>query len=260
MTLTSISRRVRPALLAAALAIAPAALAADAAPVHWGYDDVASPAQWAAIAPACKGSLQSPIDLWSSSVTHEGAQRLKAAYHRVPFAVINNGHTLQATPQGQPLNSIELDGETFTLAQFHVHTPSEHTVDGKAHDMELHLVHTSASGKVAVVAVFYDIGDANPALGELFDRTPGELSHAGERIALYSTLDPADLLPAHSNVVHYTGSLTTPPCTEGVLWNVEMTPQQLSAEQLDALRFVFPHNARPVQPFNQRTLVDEPGR
>lgn len=117
--------------------------------------------------------------------------------------MINNGHTLQATPQPGGANTITLDGETFTLAQFHVHTPSEH-------------------------------------------------------IRLYAPINPARLLPDHSRVVHYTGSLTTPPCTEGVLWNIEMEPQTISRQQLDALRSVFPHKARPIQSFNKRALIDEP--
>ncbi|WP_349986225.1 carbonic anhydrase [Stenotrophomonas sp. WHRI 8082] len=248
----------RTGLLAAAVCATAALASASGDPPHWGYDTLASPAQWAGIAPACAGPQQSPIDLWSSDIKHGARSALESDYQDTRFEVINNGHTLQATPQPGGAKTITLDGETFTLAQFHVHTPSEHHVDGKAHDMELHLVHTSASGKVAVVAVFFDVGKPNNALGELFDRTTAELSQPGERIRLYAPINPARLLPDHSRVVHYTGSLTTPPCTEGVLWNIEMEPQTLSRQQLDALRSVFPHNARPIQSFNKRTLIDEP--
>ena len=244
--------------LAAALCAATAlASASDAAP-HWGYEDVVSPAAWSGMAPACAGPQQSPIDLWSSDIKHGRQRGLDTDYQFSRFTVLNNGHTLQATPLPGRDNHIELNDERFDLVQFHVHTPSEHHVDGKAHDMELHLVHASASGKVAVVAVFFDVGKSNTALGELFDRTTAELSQAGQQIQLYAAINPERLLPSHSRVVHYSGSLTTPPCTEGVLWNIELEPQSISREQLDALRFVFPHNARPIQPFNQRALFDEP--
>src|SRR5690606_7355939 len=130
---------------------------------------------------------------------------------------------------------------------------------GQTHDMELHMVHTSPSGRIAVLAAFYDVGDEAPALAELFERVPGELLHTGEQASLRHTINPATLLPAQSRVVHYTGSLTTPPCTEGVLWAVDLQPRELSHAQLDALRLAFPHNARPVQSFNERDLSDEAG-
>lgn len=258
MTSTASTPRRRAGLLAAALSLAaPLAMAADTAP-HWGYERIVSPGQWSTFAPACSGDLQSPINLWSSSVQHGQQHRLKTSYTATTFEVVNNGHTLQATPLPGDSNTIELDGERFTLAQFHVHTPSEHHVDGRAHDMELHLVHSSASGRTAVVAVFFDVGAPDDALTELFDRIPGELAEVDNPLVLKEKIDPAMLLPTHSRVVHYIGSLTTPPCSEGVLWNIELEPRQLSRDQLDALRRVHPHNARPIQSFNTRTLVDEP--
>ncbi len=258
MTSSASAPRRRAGLLAATLfLVTPLAMAADTAP-HWGYERIVTPEDWSEFAPACRGELQSPINLWSSSVRHGEQPRLATHYAATRFDVINNGHTLQATPLPGQDNTIELDGERFTLAQFHVHTPSEHHVDGHEHDMELHLVHASASGRIAVLAVFYDVGEPDPALAELFDRIPGELGQAGNQLALQETIDPAALLPVHSRVVHYSGSLTTPPCSEGVLWNIELQPRQLSRSQLDALRHVYPHNARPIQSFNARTLVDEP--
>ncbi len=250
--------RRRAGLLAAALFLAtPLAMAADTGP-HWGYERIVTPEHWSEFAPACSGELQSPINLWSRSVLHSEQPRLATHYAATRFDVINNGHTLQATPLPGQDNTIELDGERFTLAQFHVHTPSEHHVDGHEHDMELHLVHVSDAGRTAVVAVFYDIGEPDTALAELFTRIPGELDQPGRQLVLKEPIDPAALLPAHSRVVHYTGSLTTPPCSEGVLWNIELEPRQLSRGQLDALRHVYPHNARPIQSFNARTLEDEP--
>ena len=250
--------RLQAVLLSAALCLAlPGAMAAEPAP-HWGYEQIAAPTQWSEFAPACSGNLQSPIDLWSSSIQHGTHRELAADYGDTRFEVVNNGHTLQATPQPGKDNYIELEGERFDLLQFHVHTPSEHRVDGREHAMELHLVHGNADGKLAVVAVFFDVGERNAALGELFERIPGELGQVGNAITLHGHIDPEELLPDHSRVARYTGSLTTPPCSEGVLWNIELEPQQLSQAQLDALRHVYPHNARPIQPFNARALSDDP--
>jgi len=260
MRLPARSSLLKPCLLAAALCAGAAlasANAADPAP-HWGYENVVSPADWSGLAPACAGPQQSPIDLWSSDIKQGSRKGLETDYAFTRFSVLNNGHTLQATPQKGRDNHIELDGERYDLAQFHVHTPSEHHVDGKPHDMELHLVHANAEGRLAVVAVFFDVGKPNWALTELFDRTATELAQPGQQLQLYAAINPERLMPSHSRVVHYSGSLTTPPCTEGVLWNIEMEPQSISQDQLDALRAVFPHNARPIQPFNQRRLFDQP--
>lgn len=248
----------RPGLLAAALCAGSAFVSASDHAAHWGYDHGLSPAEWSGIAPACSGPQQSPIDLRSHLVRHGTRHELELEYQDTRFEVLNNGHTLQATPQSGVQNYIELAGERYSLAQFHLHTPSEHVVDGRTHAMELHLVHIHPSGKVAVVAAFFDVGEHNDVLGELFERTRGELSQPGEHVRLSAEIDPAELLPAHSRVAHYAGSLTTPPCTEGVQWSIEMNPQTLSRQQLEALRAVFPHNARPIQPLNHRRLVDEP--
>jgi len=230
---------------------APTPAASTTAP-HWSYEASGSPEHWAEIAPACAGNVQSPVNLWSSTLQHGDRSHLKLDYGPAHFTVVNNGHTIQANPSDALDSGIELDGEHFTLKQFHVHTPSEHQVDGRSHDMELHLVHASASGKTAVVGVFFDVGQPNKALEELFTDIPEVLAKAGSSIALDARIDPNALLPAHGHVARYTGSLTTPPCTEGVLWNLELQPLQLSAAQLQALRSVYPHNNRPVQPFNGR--------
>ncbi len=230
---------------------------APASTPHWGYEAAGGPAHWAEIAPACAGSVQSPINLWSSTLHQGDKAHLKLDYVPVHFNVSNNGHTVQANPIDAAESGIVLDGERFTLKQFHVHTPSEHQIDGHAHDMELHLVHASASGKTAVVGVFFDTGNHNEALDELFTDIPGVLAAAGSTITLDKRIDPAALLPSHGQIARYTGSLTTPPCTEGVLWNLELQPMQLSAVQLQALRSVYPHNNRPVQPFNGRHLDEE---
>jgi carbonic anhydrase len=163
--------------------------------------------------------------------------------------LINNGHTIQANvPEG---SQSELNGQTYDLIQFHWHRPSEHTVDGDPFAMELHFVHADASGNLAVLGVLLKEGDANPLYDILWEGQPEE----GEANTL-SDVDFSRLLPGDLTTYVYAGSLTTPPCSEGVAWNVLETPAGISAEQVRA--FLYDGNARLVQPVNDRSVeVDE---
>ncbi|WP_369038784.1 carbonic anhydrase [Stenotrophomonas maltophilia] len=232
------------------------ASADDHAP-HWGYEKITTPDDWADLAPACAGDLQSPINLLPGKAGHGHPHALHVDYPAMHFSVLNNGHTLQATPLPGPQGGVTIDGERYRLLQFHVHTPSEHFVDGRAHAMELHLVHASDSGKTAVVAVFFDIGAPNTTLGAFFAQMPRHLASPGDQVELRKPMHLAALLPANPAGLRYVGSLTTPPCTEDVLWNIELTPQSLSQEQLADLRALYPHNSRPLQAFNGRDIDDE---
>ncbi|HEL3812257.1 TPA: carbonic anhydrase family protein [Stenotrophomonas maltophilia] len=243
------------------LAIGPAqassqALVDSAAP-HWGYEGRADPDAWAELAPACAGDLQSPINLIPGRAGHGRPHALHVDYPAQKFHVTNNGHTLQAAPIGSSPGAVTIDGERYALLQFHVHTPSEHYVDGKRHAMELHLVHASATGKTAVVAVFFDVGAANTALNEYLTRSAAEAASPGDSLSLRVPAQLSSLLPASPAGLRYVGSLTTPPCTEGVLWNIELTPQSVSSEQLRALRSIYPNNSRPLQAFNHREVDEE---
>lgn len=250
-----ISRCIAGLLIAAGSLSAPAM--ADESPLHWGYEKIVTADDWAELAPACSGALQSPIDLRPGTAAHGTLHALHVDSPALRFSVLNNGHTLEASPLPGQHGGVTIDGERYALLQFHVHTPSEHFVNGKPHAMELHMVHTSKSGKTAVVAVFFDVGTSSSVLSELFERLPSELTTPGMALALRDPLDLGSLLPPSPAGIRYVGSLTTPPCTEGVLWNIELTPQTISQEQLDALRSVYPHNSRPLQSFNAREVSEE---
>ena len=157
--------------------------------------------------------------------------------------VIDNGHSIKVTPEKG--GTITLNGETFTLLQFHFHGKSEHTVDGKRYDMVAHLVHQNPKTKqLAVVAVFFEEGKKNALLDTV-------LGGIGKEI----NIDPQDILPADTqHYFHYVGSLTTPPCSENVQWYLLKQPAQASKEQIEAFRKYYVDNERPVQELYDRTI------
>lgn len=146
---------------------------------------------------------------------------------------------------------LTLDSRNHELAQIHHHTPSEHTVDGEHADAELHLVHKDATGRLAVLGVLVKEGAANPQLQQALDAMPDQ---HGATASPGTTFDPAALLPADRTTYRYSGSLTTPPCTEGVAWTVFTTPITASAAQIEALENLSGENNRPVQDRGDRTL------
>ncbi len=163
----------------------------------------------------------------------------------------NNGHTVQVNlPAG---NTLEVGDQRYELLQFHFHTPSEEHIRGQSSPMVAHFVHKNAAGELGVVAVLIRAGRPNPALEPLFRHLP----RAGERIIVDDlSLDLAGVLPKSLGYYDFSGSLTTPPCSEGVHWMVLKEPVTLSARQIDAFRKLVGRNARPVQPLNAR-LVQE---
>ena len=216
---------------------APAAPGQAAHEKHWAYEttgETEGPEAWGTLpgAAACAaGKSQSPVALESKSATARDLPNLAFAYGAVPLRATNNGHTVQFDAAGA--GTVTADGVAYKLAQFHFHAPSEHTLDGRRYPMEMHLVHLDAAGKAAlVVGVFLEKGAENAALAPAFRALPrasGEtLAPAGERI------DPSRLLPKDRTYLTYSGSLTTPPCTEGLKWYVLRTPVSLSAAQTAA--------------------------
>jgi carbonic anhydrase len=164
--------------------------------------------------------------------------------------VTNNGHTFQVNVDKG--SSLTLDGKRFDLLQFHFHTPSEHTVDGKAFPMELHLVHQAADKNLAVIGVMLAEGGPNTTLARFWERMPRQ---AGESDS-GATIELKDLLPRSTDdYFTYAGSLTTPPCTESVRWIVLQQPLQLSRSQILTFRAVFPNNARPAMPLGARHIL-----
>ena len=220
--------------------------------VPWSYDGDAGPAHWADLSPAfatCRdGVSQSPVDLTGN--TEPKPRDLAFQYVSSPLAIVNNGHTIQANYA--PGSVLISDGKHYTLLQFHFHRLSEHTVDGRPADMEMHLVHRDADGNLAVVGVFLTVGQHNEALHQVWANVPAEKS--GKRLVDGVTVNAADLLPADLAYFSYTGSLTTPPCSESVRWFVMKRPVEVSLEQLAMFAALFPDNARPTQPLNERTV------
>jgi carbonic anhydrase len=229
----------------------------SAGPPHWDYKGDDGPQNWGSLAPEYAlcgtGLQQSPIDI--QRVYTGSDPRIQFNYKPSRLRVVNNGHTIQVNYD--PGSSIKIDDHTYELLQFHFHTPSEHKLNGQTFDMELHFVHKSAEGTLAVVGVFLQRGAVNEALQDLWEHLP---SLAGEERSYQTVMiNAADLLPSTATYYLYSGSLTTPPCTEGVRWNVIASPLPISDAQVTTFKRLFPFNARPVQPLNDRFVINVVG-
>ena len=223
-------------------------------PPHWAYTGKhADPSHWAALSPdfeACaKGHAQSPVDIRSTVKAELPALRFD--YTQADPVIVNNGHTVQVNlPPGQRLMIGDL---SFELVQFHFHTPSEEEIHGRRAPMEVHFVHRDAEGKLAVVSVLLQSGKPSEAYAPVFQHLP----RPGEKITVEGLhLDLAKLLPATAGYYRFQGSLTTPPCSEGVQWIVLKQPVTLGADQIRAFQRLFKANARPVQPLNGRVVEE----
>ncbi|MBV8081760.1 MAG: carbonic anhydrase family protein [Candidatus Eremiobacteraeota bacterium] len=234
----------------------PRAKAADHGEIHWGYSGEAGPDHWGTLEPAfsmcSQGKLQSPIDL--GQAIHAEFGDIELSYHETPLRILNNGHTVQINYE--PGSTLALQGRTYQIVQFHFHTPSEHTANGKHYDMELHIVHQDDAKNLAVLGVFLKSGGTNAALDKIWSVLP--LTETPEKTIAGVSVNAADLLPSkRSDFYQYLGSLTTPPCSEGVLWLVLAEPVSVSLNQVAKFKRAFPMDARPVQPLNQRFLFEE---
>ena len=215
---------------------------------HWSYGGPEGPAAWGKLdrefAACGKGKAQSPVDITPRKTDSE----LIMAYTASRGEVWDTGHALQVDLASAGF--IVLDDVRYDLVQFHVHTPSEHTLAGEQFPMEVHLVHKSKTGKLAVIGVFYDVGGDGGVLGPV---VKGGLPKAGQRRAL-KKFDPLALLPESTTSYRYDGSLTTPPCTEGVKWIVMKRSMSASKDTVGAINTRFGDNARPVQPLGDRRI------
>lgn len=227
-------------------AAAPAA--AHGATPHWSYADAE---HWGHLedefATCNNGTEQSPIDL--TKATPAVITDAQLAYHPSPATIVDNGHTVQVNLADG--GTATVDGHEYKLVQFHFHAPSEHTVDGEHSPVEVHFVHKDAEGKLAVIGVMVLNGAAHEGFASIIDSVP-----AGQtEVPLAAPVDPRALLPEHLAAYRYAGSLTTPPCSEGVAWSVLVEPIRWSPAQVKALsaHFAEPNN-RPVQERGERTL------
>ncbi|MBX3645576.1 MAG: carbonic anhydrase family protein [Rubrivivax sp.] len=229
----------------------PPAAASPGHGTHWSYDGVGGPQAWGRLKPefslCAAGRRQSPIDI-RDGISLD-LEPLRFDYRPGGFSVIDNGHTVQVNVA--PGNAIEVNGKRYALQQFHFHRPSEERIDGRQFEMDVHLVHRDAEGRLAVVAVLLERGAAQPLLQTVWNNLPLE-KH--EETAARVPLDPGQLLPADPRYYTYMGSLTTPPCSEGVLWLVMQQPVTVSAQQIDIFARLYPKNARPLQQAAGRTI------
>jgi len=241
---------VRAIILALATATAMGTAMTHAA--EWGYEGETGPANWHRLDPAFRmcgeGRNQSPVNI-AGAVKAELAP-LKFMENGRVTALEHNGHTVKATVEGDA--GIEMDGRRFTLKQFHFHAPSENAVDGRLYPMEIHFVHADRDGNLAVIGVFVKKGAENAALARLWKVLPQKKD---EKTAPENAAATA-LLPKDRSYFRFNGSLTTPPCTEGVRWFVMKTPIEASEAQIKAFETVMGHaNNRPVQPLNARVIL-----
>jgi carbonic anhydrase len=250
-------RRKRPPAASAAASEAHPALAADAGqsllPTHWDYAGNAGPDAWGGLRPefgkCASGQRQSPIDIRGGIAVD--LEPIRFDYRPSAFSVIDNGHTVQVNVE--PGNSITITGRRYELVQFHFHRPSEERIDGRQYDMVVHLVHKDVDGRIAVVAVLLDRGSAQAIVQTVWNNLPLE---KGDEVRGGSRIDLAQLLPTDRRYYTYMGSLTTPPCSEGVLWMVLKQPVPISMEQLAIFARLYPMNARPIQQADGRLIKE----
>jgi carbonic anhydrase len=231
----------------------PSALAQDDA--EWSYDGDTGPDSWGSLdedyAACADGSAQSPIDIAGASASD--LVDVTVNFDTIsPMKIFNNGHTIEVSVD--PGSTSEIDGVMYELKQFHFHTPSEHAIDGEHQAMELHFVHKSADDASAVLSVLLREGEENAALDPVFANMPAE---PGPEQEVDVEIVPASFLPADAATFRYSGSLTTPPCSEGVHWLIFTEPVEVSSEQVAIFQEIFPANARPLQPVNDREIQED---
>jgi len=213
---------------------------------HWAYTGEQGPKHWTGT--CSTGKEQSPIDIENAAPAE--LEPIAFDYHPAPLKIIDNGHSIQINYA--PGSGITLGGQRYELAQFHFHKPSEEEIGGKHFAMVAHLVHKNAAGQLAVVAVLLQEGKSNPFIEALWQHLPSVKEKEEEAKGV--TIDAGELLPGDRAYYTFAGSLTTPPCTEGVTWLVLKTPVEISAAQVARFGKIYSANARPVQPLNGRIV------
>ena len=240
-----VRRRPRPGTAAAA--------EKEAGHAHWSYEGEGAPANWSKLRPeygtCATGKRQSPIDIKEGIRVDQ--EPIRFDYRLAPFRITDNGHTVQVNVAAG--SRIRVMGRDYELLQMHFHRPAEERVNGRSFDMVAHLVHKDPENRLAVVAVLMEIGNDNPLIQTLWNNLPLDV---GQEVPVNLPLDLGAMLPEKRAYYAYMGSLTTPPCTEDVLWMVLKQPVQISSEQLAIFSRLYRNNARPVQPANGRLIKE----
>lgn len=226
----------------------------DCTNLHWTYDSSEEgPAHWGEICTGysdCKGTVQSPINIVNPTAD-ASLTSIAKTYNKSTIHILNNGHTQYFAYDST--SAITYGGATYSLLQFHTHTPSEHTINGTSYPLEIHFVHKNATtGKLAVIGVLFSEGAENPILAKFVSKLPTATN--GTYDLTTDTYNAIDLLPTATGYYTYAGSLTTPPCSEIVTWLVMKTPMTASAAQIAAFKNIENTNNRPVQALNGRSL------
>jgi len=221
---------------------------------QWSYSGAESPAHWGSLRPeysACSlGHMQSPINIAHAKPADLPA--LKFDYKATSLNIIDNGHTIQVNVG--PGSTLSVGDKTYSLKQFHFHHPSEEHVNGRGFPLVAHLVHQDSEGHLAVVAILFEEGKANALVNSLWSNIPAEKEKAADVPSV--SVRAAELLAAGSGYFTYMGSLTTPPCSEGVTWYVLTSHSSVSAQQIATFSKIYPGNARPIQPRNGRSILE----
>ncbi len=221
----------------------------------WSYEGETGPDNWGSLKEdyvlCSEGTKQSPIDI--NSVLVSDVDNIEFNYSSSALNILNNGHTVQINYDSG--SNITIGEKEYQLLQFHFHAPSEHALDGNLADAEVHFVHAfetdDGQTELAVIGVMIYEGAENSTFEDVIANLP---EHAGDESSVDASVNAEDLLPSNKQVYRYTGSLTTPPCSEGVNWNVMSAPIEMSSEQLDTLGKVLHSNNRPLQALNEREV------
>ena len=222
--------------------------------VHWSYEGEGGPHNWGKLSKkylACaNGKNKSPIAVEADSMLNLDLPAIDFDYRDSRFSIVDNGHTVEVKYlEGGAMTIL---GQRYELVQFHFHRPSEEVVNGKRYDMVAHLVHKNSKGQLAVVAVLLTLGEENRFIQTLWNHMPIEKKKPIEPPT--AKVDLAKFLPANKAYFHYMGSLTTPPCTEGVAWYILQSPVEVSAGQVEVFSKMYANNARPTQRMTGRLV------
>lgn len=224
-------------------------------PAHWAYMGIEGPAHWSMLSKEfmiCEtGTRQSPINITMTQLNYN-QEKLIFHYETSELHELNNGHTIQVSHVSGC--RVDLNERAYKLRQFHFHAPSEHHINGEGFPMEMHLVHQDSQGRVLVLAVMLEADRDRPVLTKLWNWLPDQI---GKEVSIPLEFRLSDILPPNTHHYSYSGSLTTPPCTEGVQWIVLKDPIHIARQDVDRFVEIIGENARPIQRIGDREIAED---